>query len=89
MSRDRGPLLPLSMVARWSWSTSPAARPHRLGYSCSTTARGLLAKRLEHIPNSDPPRVRIISDNRFYVPYECTSEEINIIGRIRWFAREI
>src|SRR5437773_8883956 len=50
---------------------------------------GLLAKRLEHIPNSDPPRVRIISDNRFYVPYECTSEEINIIGRIRWFAREI
>ena len=53
------------------------------------TGMGLLAKRLEHIPNSDPPRVRIISDNRFYVPYECTSEEINIIGRIRWFAREI
>jgi hypothetical protein len=26
---------------------------------------GLVAKRLEHVPNSDPPRVRIISDNTF------------------------
>jgi phage repressor protein C with HTH and peptisase S24 domain len=50
---------------------------------------GLVAKRLEHIPNSDPPRVRILSDNAFYAPYDCTAEEVNIIGRIRWFAREI
>jgi phage repressor protein C with HTH and peptisase S24 domain len=50
---------------------------------------GLVAKRLEHIPNSDPPRVRIISDNTFYAPYEGTADEVNIIGRIRWFAREI
>ena len=27
---------------------------------------GLVAKRLEHIPNSDPPRVRTISDNRWF-----------------------
>lgn len=50
---------------------------------------GLVAKRLEHIPGSEPPRVRVISDNPRYSPYECTSEEANIIGRIRWFAREI
>ena len=50
---------------------------------------GLVAKRLEHIPQSDPPRVRIISDNSFYQPYECTADEVNIIGRIRWFAREM
>jgi len=50
---------------------------------------GLVAKRLEHIPNSDPPRVRIISDNTFYTPYERTADEIKIIGRIRWFGREI
>jgi phage repressor protein C with HTH and peptisase S24 domain len=50
---------------------------------------GLVAKRLEHIPNSDPPRVRIISDNAFYAPYDCTAEEVSIIGRIRWYAREI
>jgi hypothetical protein len=36
-------------------------------------------------PNSDPPRVRIISDNPLYK----RGEEVNIIGRIRWFAREM
>jgi len=50
---------------------------------------GLVAKRLEHIPNSDPPRVRVISDNTFYTPYERIADEIKIIGRIRWFGREI
>ena len=50
---------------------------------------GLVAKRLEHIPSSDPPAVRVISDNSFYSPYERTADEIHIIGRIRWFAREI
>ena len=50
---------------------------------------GLVAKRLDHIPNTDPPRVRLISDNPLYSPYEGTAEEVNIIGRIRWFAREI
>lgn len=50
---------------------------------------GLVAKRLEHIPNSDPARVRIISDNGYYSPYEGLADEINVIGRIRWFAREM
>ena len=50
---------------------------------------GLVAKRLENIPNNDPPMVRVISDNTFYSPYERTADEVNIIGRIRWFAREL
>jgi phage repressor protein C with HTH and peptisase S24 domain len=50
---------------------------------------GLVAKRLEHVPLSDPPRVRIISDNPRYSPYECTTDEVNIIGRIRWYGREM
>ena len=50
---------------------------------------GLVAKRLEHVPFSDPPRVRIISDNRQYSPYECTAEEVNIVGRVRWYGREM
>ncbi|MGB8529236.1 MAG: hypothetical protein WCD75_20830, partial [Rhodoplanes sp.] len=44
---------------------------------------------MQHIPNSYPPRVRIISDNPLYKPYEGSGEEVNIIGRIRWFAREM
>ena len=50
---------------------------------------GLVAKRLEHIPMSDPPRVRIISDNPHYTPYECTADEVNIVGRVRWYGREM
>ena len=50
---------------------------------------GLVAKRLENIPNNDPPTVRVISDNTLYSAYERTADELNIIGRIRWFAREI
>ena len=50
---------------------------------------GLVAKRLEHIPNSDPPAVCVISDNGVYSPHEHSAEETHIIGRIRWFAQEI
>jgi phage repressor protein C with HTH and peptisase S24 domain len=50
---------------------------------------GLVAKRLEYIPSSDPPRVRIISDNPFYQPCEGRVDVLNVIGRIRWFAREM
>jgi phage repressor protein C with HTH and peptisase S24 domain len=32
---------------------------------------------------------RIISDNPMYAPYERSAEEVKIIGRIRWFAREM
>jgi transcriptional regulator with XRE-family HTH domain len=50
---------------------------------------GLVARRLEHVPMSDPPRVRIISDNGRYTPYDCTAAEIRIIGRVRWYGREL
>ena len=50
---------------------------------------GLVAKRLQHVPNSDPPAVRVISDNKHYPEYERTAGEVHIIGRIRWFAREV
>ena len=50
---------------------------------------GLVAKRLEHVPMSDPPRLRILSDNARYTPYECLAEEVKVIGHIRWFARQL
>jgi hypothetical protein len=50
---------------------------------------GLVAKRLDHVASADPPMVRIISGNPIYAPYERSAEEVNVIGRIRWFAREI
>ncbi len=50
---------------------------------------GLVAKRLEPVPNSDPPLVRIISDNPRYDTYARTLEEIAVVGRVIWFARAL
>lgn len=46
----------------------------------------LVAKRLEHIEGSNPPAVRIISDNGRYKAYERTVDEVTVVGRImgRW-----
>ena len=52
--------------------------------SAMTSAGG---QDLEHVPNSDPPCERIISDDPLYAPCEGVAEEINIVGLIRWFAR--
>jgi transcriptional regulator with XRE-family HTH domain len=49
---------------------------------------GLVVKRVQVIPHSEPPRVRITSDNAKYDPYERTLEEAYIQGRVigqwRW-----
>lgn len=37
---------------------------------------GLVAKRLEYVPNSDPPSVRVISDNGFYSPYKRSAQAV-------------
>jgi phage repressor protein C with HTH and peptisase S24 domain len=50
---------------------------------------GLVAKRLEHVPMSDPPQVRIISDNPRYPVTECAADDIRLIGRILWYARTL
>lgn len=51
---------------------------------------GLVAKRLERsLGSGDTIRYRIVSDNERYTPYEVTEDEIQIIGRVRWFSREI
>ena len=47
---------------------------------------GLVVKRVEHLPFTDPPRVRITSDNPRYRPYEVALGEAEIRGRVigRW-----
>jgi transcriptional regulator with XRE-family HTH domain len=49
---------------------------------------GLAVKRLEYIAGSQPPSVRIISDNGKYNSYEDSLENTRIIGRVVWFSRE-
>lgn len=43
---------------------------------------GLVLKRVEYVAHSDPPRVRIISDNQSYPAYERVLEEAHIQGRV-------
>lgn len=50
---------------------------------------GVIVKRLEHILNSEPPRIKIKSDNPRHDAYERIIDEINIIGRVVWFARRV
>lgn len=50
---------------------------------------GLLAKRLEYVSGTQPPSVRILSDNPQYSPYVQSVSELNIIGRVVWFARKL
>jgi len=50
---------------------------------------GLVAKRIEHIPNSDPPKVLIKSVNPEYQAYERSAEEVNVVGRVIWAARRL
>jgi phage repressor protein C with HTH and peptisase S24 domain len=49
---------------------------------------GLVVKRLQLLPHTDPPRVKITSDNQNYEPYERTLDEAYIQGRVigqwRW-----
>lgn len=42
---------------------------------------GLVIKRVQVVRGSEPLRLRIISVNAQYEPYEATEEEVNIIGR--------
>ena len=50
---------------------------------------GVVVKRIEHVPNSDPPVLRVKSDNKLHDEYERTADEVNIIGRVVWYARRV
>jgi len=50
---------------------------------------GLVAKRIEHEPNSEPPKVVIKSVNPEYDTYERDAEEVHIIGRVVWTSKRL
>lgn len=43
---------------------------------------GVVAQRVQLVRGSEPPRVRITSNNQEYPPHECALEEAGILGRI-------
>jgi hypothetical protein len=59
------------------------------GAFCLWDGDGHVIKFLEKVPDSDPPKVRVISLNPLYQPHERLIEEINLVGRVVWFGRKI
>ena len=45
---------------------------------------GLVVKRVEVIPRADPPRLRLISANPAYEPYDRLAGEAHIAGTVLW-----
>lgn len=50
---------------------------------------GIVAKRIEHVPHSEPPKIVIKSVNPEYLTYERDVEEVNIVGRVIWAAKRL
>lgn len=48
-----------------------------------------VCKRVELIPGSEPPQLRIASANKDYATYEVAAESVNIVGRVVWCGRKM
>ena len=66
-----------------------SARAGSAGHLRHLGWHGVVAKRVEHIPNSEPPKVVIKSVNPEYQAYERIAEEVNVVGRVVWAARRL
>ena len=50
---------------------------------------GLVVKRIETVHDTDPPRLRLLSDNPSYAPYTCLASEAHIVGKVLWTLRRV
>jgi phage repressor protein C with HTH and peptisase S24 domain len=50
---------------------------------------GVVAKRIEIVPNTDPVAINVKSDNPHHDDYQRSIDEVSVIGRIVWVARRI
>ena len=50
---------------------------------------GLVAKRLDLVPATQPQVLRLTSENGVYTNYQRRIDEVHIVGRVVWFARTL
>ena len=50
---------------------------------------GLVCKWVSRVHGSDPPKIRLLSENERFDTYEPLAEECKIMGRVVWFARRL
>jgi phage repressor protein C with HTH and peptisase S24 domain len=63
--------------------------PSQPGIFCLWDGFGIVCKLVERVPQTDPARLRILSANTAFSPYEIMEDEANIVGRVVWFARRL
>ncbi|HWG06027.1 MAG TPA: S24 family peptidase [Beijerinckiaceae bacterium] len=62
--------------------------PSPLGIYALWDGLGVIVKRLEYL-GGDPPLIAVTSDNPGHERRKLTADEVNIIGRVVWFARRL
>jgi phage repressor protein C with HTH and peptisase S24 domain len=50
---------------------------------------GRVVKRIERVYGSEPPKLRLISDNPRHSTYEVPAEIVRVVGRAVWAARQL
>jgi len=64
-------------------------RPSPPGIFVIWDGDGTVVKRLERLPNTDPPLLSIMSDNPRYASYQRPVDDAVILGRVVWYARRL
>lgn len=59
------------------------------GISLVRDGIAMVAKRIEHVPHSDPSRVILKSLDPDYGGREYAAEEVRIVGRAGWVSRKV
>ncbi|MDB1135530.1 LexA family transcriptional regulator [Candidatus Anaplasma sp. TIGMIC] len=62
---------------------------HPAGVFAIRDSIGILIRRLEYMRDSSKIVLHVVCDNKKYSSYECAVEDIEILGRIIWYARAL
>ena len=83
-------MAPVLESGDWVIVNTSDANPSQPAIFALWDGYGVVCKWVERVPNSDPPRVRILSENKRFTPYEAVlGEEAYILGRVVWYARQV
>lgn len=50
---------------------------------------GLTVKRIEIVPNADPPRLQLVTANPEYSGYTCEARDVHFVGKALWKVRRV
>ncbi len=63
--------------------------PSQPGIFVLWDGHGMVVKWLERIPRTNPPSLRVISENDLFPAVELTESDVEIVGRVAWYSRRL